>query len=390
MSRSKFFRCSNCLYPSTKPDLEFNDKGVCGACRFREYEKNIDWDLRKQEFIELVEKIRPTDHLNYDCIIPVSGGKDSTYQVYLIKEIAGFNPLLVSFEPSYPTEIGKLNLQNMVDSFNVDLIQLRKSPTYRKLCRAGFDIVGDHEWPNHVGVYCWPMQMAVKLNIPYAFYGETRGIIGLGRWDTIVEEREIPRDDVEQFIGMNGLRLTDIIDYDSSIKLENTLPYIYPKTEDIELLNIRAFSLGYFFHWDFYENIKINKQYGWKTLDTNKEGTFVNYEDLDCGFMPYHQYFKFIKYGYARATDHAAHEVRLGRMTKRQAQELIIEYDWKLPRQYFKELLEFLWIDEEYFLKIRDKYTNPFLFQMEDKGKFKKMWDDNLVLKDFWYESFSV
>jgi len=378
------------LYPSTKPDLEFDDKGVCGACRFREYEKSIDWDLRKEEFFELIEKIRPKNHSNYDCIIPVSGGKDSTYQLYLIKELAGFNPLLVSFEPSCPTEIGEQNLQNMVDSFNVDLIQLKKSPTYRKLCRAGFDIVGDNEWANHVGVYCWPMQMAVKLNIPYTFYGETRGIIGLGRWDSIVEEKEIPREDVEQFIGMNGLRLTDIIDYDSEIKLENTLPYIYPSKEDIDRANVKAFSLGYFFKWDFYENIKIIKKYGWNTLDTNKEGTFANYEDLDCGFMPYHQYFKFIKYGYARATDHAAHEIRLGRMTKNQAKELIIEYDWRLPRQYFKELLEFLSINEEYFLKTRDKYVNPFLYEVDGKGKFKKMWDENLILKDFWYESFSV
>jgi N-acetyl sugar amidotransferase len=390
MKKPKFFRCTNCLYPSTKPDLEFDDKGVCGACRFREYEKTINWDARKQEFFDLIEKIRPKDRSNYDCIIPVSGGKDSTYQTYIIKELAGFNPLLVSFEPSCPTEIGEQNLQNMVDSFNVDLIQLRKSPTYRKLCRAGFDIVGDHEWPNHVGVYCWPMQMAVKMKVPYAFYGETRGIIGLGRWDSIVEEKEIPREDVEQFIGMNGLRLSDIIDYDSELKLENALPYIYPTKEEVERADVKAFSLGYFFHWDFYENIKINKKYGWKALGTNKEGTFADYEDLDCGFMPYHQYFKFIKYGYARATDHAAHEVRLGRMTKKQAKELIIEYDWKLPREYFKELLEFLWIDEEYFLKTRDKYVNPFLFEIDAKGKFKKMWDENLVLKDFWYESFSV
>ena len=386
----KFFRCKNCLYPSTKPDLQFDKNGICGACRFREYEMTIDWEKREQEFYQMIEEIKPKDKSNYDCMIPVSGGKDSTYQVYLIKELAGFNPLLVSFEPSCPTEIGKRNLQNMVDSFNVDLIQMRKSPTYRKLCRIGFDVVGDHEWPNHVGIFCWPMQMAVKLKVPNAFYGETRGIIGLGRWDSIVEEKEIPREDVEQFIGMNGYRITDMMDFDPTLKLENVLPYIYPSKEEIESFPIKAFSLGYFFYWDFYYNVKKNKAYGFEVLDTNKEGTFVNYEDLDCGFMPYHQYFKFIKYGYGRGTDHAAHEVRLGRMTKKQAKELICEYDCKLPRKYFEELLDFISIDEDHFHNNVDKFANPFLFKHDNKGKFNRMWDENLILEDFWYESFNI
>jgi len=387
---NNFFRCKDCLYPSTKPDLEFDENGICGACRFREYEKSINWDERKKEFLELIENIRPKEDSNYDCIIPVSGGKDSTFIVYLIKEIAGFNPLLVSFEPSFPTEIGKQNLQNLVDSFNVDLIQLKKSPTYRKLCRAGFDIVGDHEWPNHVGIFCWPIQMNVKMNIPYAFYGESRGIIGLGRWDSIVEDKEITRNDVEEFIGMNGLRLTDILDYDKSIELKDVLPYIYPSKQELEKCEVRAFSTGYFFYWDFYKILQTIKKYGFQTLNTNKEGTFVNYEDLDCGFMPYHQYFKFIKYGYGRGTDHAAHEIRLGRMTKKQGKELICEYDCKLPRMHFEELLEFLMIDEEHFHNNVDKFSNPFLFKHNNDLKFNRMWDENLVIEDFWYDSFDV
>ena len=107
---------------------------------------------------------------NYDCTIAVSGGKDSTYQTYLITKTLGLKPLLLSFEPSYPTEVGKANLQNLVDTFGCDLIQLKKSLiTYKKLARIGFDVVGDHEWPNHVGIFCWPIQMAAKLNISVNF-----------------------------------------------------------------------------------------------------------------------------------------------------------------------------------------------------------------------------
>ena len=110
--------------------------------------------------------------------------------------------------------------KNLVETFGFDLIELKKSPVYRKLARICFDVVGDHEWPNHVGIYCWPIQMANKLDIPITFYGEPRGVIGLGRWETFVETgvEEIKRDDVEQYIGMNGYRLSDIIQFDKSIK----------------------------------------------------------------------------------------------------------------------------------------------------------------------------
>lgn len=384
------YRCKHCLFPSTKPDLHFDKNGICMACKFTEYHEAIDWGKRKEEFFELVDKLKSKSNSGYDCIIAVSGGKDSTYQVYLITKVAGLKPLLVSFEPSYPTEIGKQNLQNMIDSFGCDLIQLKKSPTYRKLARIGFDVVGDHEWPNHVGIYCWPMQMSLKLQIPLTFYGETRGLIGLGRWDTLVDRKEFTRDDVEQYVGMNGYRLTDMMEIDKSIKIKDALPYIYPKKEELDVFQIAAYSLGYFFRWDYKENIEIIKNYGWKTLDTNVEGTFGNLEDLDCGFMPIHQYFKFIKYGYARATDHACYEIRHGRMTKEQAKELIMEYDWRLPKRYFKEFLNFLNIDEDYFFKVVDRFTNPILFKKDNKGKLLRMWDDNLVLDKIWFDSFNV
>jgi len=390
-SKPFFFRCKKCCLPSSKPDLHFDDEGVCMACRYREHEKTIHWEARKQEFLELVKPYRGANPNNYDCIIAVSGGKDSCYQVHLIKEIGKLNPLLVSFEPSCPTEIGQHNLQVMVDGYGCDLIQLKKSSrTYRKLARLGFDVVGDHEWPNHVGIFCWPMQMAVKFNIPLTFYGESRGTIGLGRWETLINQKEITRSDVEQYIGMNGFRLTDMLEIDTSLKLEECLPYIYPDAKSKKKLDIHAYNLGYYFYWDYMKNIPVIRKKGWRRLDHSKDGTFANWEDLDCGFMPYHQYLKFIKYGYARATDHAASEIRLGRMFREQAKELIMEYDWKLPTEYFQEFLDFLDIDEEYFFKTVDKFANPILFETDNEGNFIRMHDGNLILKNWWYESFDI
>ena len=386
---TNFFRCKSCLFPSTKPDLHFNSEGICMACKYTVYYNDIDWKKRKKDFFDLIEKYKQTKNDDYyDCIIAVSGGKDSTYQTHLIKE-AGLKPLLLNFEPSCPTEIGKKNLKNLVDTFGFDLIELKKSPTYKKLARIGFDIVGDHEWPNHVGIYCWPIYMANKLGIPLTFYGEPSGVIGLGRWDTFIENgtEEITRDSIEQYIGMNGFRLTDIMQYDKTIKPKDVIPYTYPK--DLKT-KIKAYDLGHFFKWDFKKNVEIVKKYGFEVLDTNQEGTFIDYEDLDCGFMPMHQYFKFIKYGYGRATDHACYEIRQGRMTKKQAKELIIEYDGKIPRKKFQEFLKFLNIDEEYFFNTVDRFTNPLLFKKNNNNSYLRDGDENLVLEKNWFDSFEI
>ena len=117
------------------------------------------------------------------------------------------------------------------------------------------------------------------------------------------------------------------------------------------------------------KNIEIIKKYGWKSSPEKIEGTFTDYEDIDCGFQPIHQYFKFVKYGYGRATDHACYKIRQGQMTKKEAKELIIEYDGKLPTKYFKEFLEFVNITEEHFFKTRERFTNPILFKKINDNK---------------------
>ncbi len=382
-----FFRCKSCLLPNTKPDLHF-EGDTCLACKYQKYhEEEIDWGERRKEFDELVSQMKRSDD-TYDCLIAVSGGKDSTYQVYLATQVAGLKPLLVAFEPSRPTDVGRHNLKVMTNAFNCDLIQLQKSSTYRKLARAGFDLVGDHEWPNHVGIFCWPVRMALTMGISTIFYGEAGGYIGLGRWEKIQSEKELTREHIEQYVGMNGLRLSDILETDDSIQKKDVLPYIYPSEEELKKLNITAYNLGHFFPWDTQENIKLIKKYGWRPAPERTEMDFGNWESIDCGFMPMHQYFKFIKYGYSRATDHASYELRHNRMSKKQAIEYIRTYDWPLPTRYFEEFLEFLDIDEEYFFKTVDRFANPLLFETDANGNFVHMWDGNLLLKDAWYDSF--
>jgi len=389
MSEDYFYRCIRCLFPNTKPDLELQRGKQCGACNYTDYYDKINWNERESELLKRIEKIkndRKNDH-TYDCAIAVSGGKDSTYQTYLVKEKLGLSALLLNFEPSFPTEVGKKNLNNLRQSFGYDLLELKKNSNYRKLARIGFDIVGDHEWPNHVGIYCWPLTIANQMKIPFTFYGEPRGIIGLGQessfYDPDVEF--VTRSVIEQYIGKNGFRLSDMIKYDQSLDLKELQPYNFP---DNLPQNIVGIDLGHFFKWNFYENMDIIKNYGWQE-GSDCEDTFVNVEDLDCGFMPYHQYFKFIKYGYGRATDHASYQVRIKKINKKKAKELIINFEGKKPKKYFKEFLEFLNISEEQFYKKVDQFANKKLFEYnESKKEFLRDSDNNLIPRKIWLDSF--
>lgn len=189
---------------------------------------------------------------------------------------------------------------------------------------------------------------------------------------------------------MNGLRVSDMMEFDKTIKDKDVIPYRYPSADIIEKCGVTAHSMGYFFHWDFEHNRRVIKDEGWKSASITPDGSFTNYEDIDCGFMPMHQYFKFIKYGYGRATDHASYEIRHGRMTKKEAKELIIEYDGNLPRQHFDDFLEFLKINESYFFDTVDRFSNPEIFKTNASGEFIRRWDDNLIKNKDWYKSFDV
>lgn len=386
-----FFRCKKCFFPSTKPDLHFNEEGICEACSYTDYYENeINWNKKKIEFIQLCNEIKSNNKSNYyDCVIAVSGGKDSTYQTYLAKEIGNLNPLLLSFEPSCQTDTGLKNLDNLRKNFDCDLLQLRKNENvYRKLAKIGFEVVGDHEWPNHVGIYTWPIKMALRMDINLILYGEPQGLIGQGRSKKLKEIETIDREWFEQYVGLVGLRPKDMLEFDKSLNIKNMYPYIFPEDGSFKEKKITPIFTGNYFKWDWNNVIIEMEKVGWQRAPERSEGDYENIEDLDCGFQPIHQYFKFIKYGYARATDHASYQIRHGNMTKKQAKELIITYDHERPKKFFKEFLEFLSISEDKFFEIRDKFTNYQLFKTNNNSKLEKTKDNELILQDRWYKSF--
>lgn len=373
--------CSKCLYPETKPDLTFNEDGICSACvAAEEKDKGIDWDQRKKDFFEVIDHYRLPDGQNgYDCIIPVSGGKDSTYQAYFIKHVCGLNPLCVCFETTVVTELGQQNLDNLT-AMGMDLIHFKKNgEVYKKMVIEGFRRVGDEMWPNHIGIFTVPVMMAVKFNIPLIIWGENPQQEYGGPSLDSVKNRTLNRSWLEEFGGLLGNRIQDMIGVDGITEKDLT-PYLYPTDEEIERVGVTGVFLGHYFFWDARKQLEIIKEYGFKVKeDGNIEGTYTNYENLDEKLVGLHDYLKYVKYGFGRATDHACIDIRNGRITREEGLALVRQFDGNYPHYAVNEFIKYSGMDKSEIDVIIDSYTNPVIFEQNDEGVFTKDKEGKLV-----------
>lgn len=373
--------CKNCLYPETKPDLTFNEKGVCSACVAAEDKhKGINWEQRKKDFYEIISHFKlPEGKTGYDCLIPVSGGKDSTYQAYYMKEVCGLNPLCVCFETTAVTELGQRNLDNLSD-MGIDVIHFKKNHiAYKKMVVESFKRVGDEMWPNHIGIFTIPVMVAVKFGIPLIIWGENPQQEYGGPNLESVKNRILNRKWLEEFGGLLGNRIQDMIGVDGITEKELT-PYFYPSDEDIERVGVTGIFLGHYFFWDARKQLEIVKKYGFAVKeDGPTEGTYTNYENIDEKLVSLHDYLKFVKYGFGRASDHACIDIRNKRITREEGLKLVKQYDGKYPHYGINEFVKYSGMTKEEVDSILDSFTNPVLFEQDENGNFKKDSDGNLV-----------
>ncbi len=379
--------CKKCVMPSTKPDLIIDNEGVCNACRNYENRVEIDWDNRRKEFEKILKRYRNTDHSNWDCIVPVSGGKDSTFQVLKMLE-ANMNPLCVNATTCDLTENGRQNIEN-IKKLGVDLYQISPNPVIRaKLNKIGLEQVGDISWAEHVGIFTSPIRVAVQLGIKLIVWGENSQN-EYGGPAAASEHNTLDRQWLEEFGGLLGLRVTDLIGVEG-IKRKDLLPYFYPEYSDIERVGVTGIFLGHYMPWDGLSNVLIAQAYGFQVSSKITLGSMVNYENLDNYQVAIHEYFKFLKFGFGRATDHACLHVRRGRIDRNTALEIVKKTDGRFPIEYMGKSLEDtlkpLDISEDQFIKICDEFTNKKLFKCDNNGNLikdkignlTKINDDNL------------
>ena len=365
--------CKHCVMPDTKPDLYFDEDGVCNACRNYEHRVAINWEARKKELVTLLDKYRSKDGKNWDCIVPVSGGKDSTYLVIRMLQL-GINPLCVTATTCDLSDIGRKNIENL-KRLGVDYIEFSPNKIVRsKLNRIGLKEVGDISWPEHVSIFTIPVRVAVQYKIPLLIWGENSQH-EYGGPAAATENNVLDRRWLEEFGGLLGLRVSDMIGIDG-IKEKDLLPYIYPSDEELKRVGITGLFLGYYMPWDGYTNTLIAQAYGLNTFQHTIEGSCVNYENLDNHQVGIHDYFKFLKFGFSRASDLASMHLRRGRLSREDACAIVRLHDGKFPWTYLgkplKEILEPVGLTVDEFIKICDRFTNKKLFKTDDKSNLIK------------------
>lgn len=369
--------CKKCLFPDTKPELSFDENGVCDACRSADKKENIDWNARREELQKILEKYRSKDGSRYDCIIPVSGGKDSHFQTYVIKEEFGLNPLLVSFHPRDFTELGRKNIENL-KNFGVDCIEFTHNPViYKKLAKFGFTELGDCAWPEHMGIFTVPVQVAVAYKIPLLIWGENPQL-EYGGPATVSSTSYLDREWNEKHGGyfLDKIKPEDMVKH--GIELKYLKSYIYPSDEEIKKVGVTGIFLGQYIKWDARKQLDIVKNIGFTVLDKNNEGTYTNYENLDTKYVALHDYFKFLKFGFGRATDHASIDIRNKRLTRSDGLKLVKQHEGKIPTQYLEEFLDEFELTKKEFLDVCDKFTNKSLFKTDKNGKLLRDENDNI------------
>lgn len=376
--------CKRCVMPDTKPDLYFDEEGICSACRSYENRKEINWETRHKELLQILKQYRSKDGSNWDCIIPVSGGKDSTFQVIRILQL-GMNPLCVTATTCHLSGIGRKNIEN-IKKLGVDYIEFSPNPRIRaKLNYIGLTQVGDISWPEHVGIFTIPVRAAVQFNVPLIVWGENSqneyGGPASASKDNILTRRWL-----EEFGGLLGLRVSDLIGIDG-IEAKHIIPYSYPGDEELQRVGVTGIFLGHYLPWDGYSNALISQAYGFSTMQTTIEGSIVNYENVDNYQTGIHDYFKFLKFGFGRASDIASLHVRRGRISRQDAIELVKSHDGKFPWTYLgkpvEEILEPLNIPLDEFIRVCDRFTNKKIFVTDSRSNLVKDRHGNLTKIDY-------
>lgn len=354
-------RCRLCVIPDTRPDTQFVD-GVCSACRSYAARPTIDWEARKRELGDLLERGR--NGTGYDCIVGSSGGKDSTWQALQLIAL-GAKPLLVTATTCHLTKIGRMNIDNL--KRYATTIEVSPNARVRALLnRMGLDNVGDISWPEHAAIFSTPMRVAAEMGIPLVFYGENPQNQYGGPAGT-EEARQMTRRWVSEFGGFLGLRPTDAIGY-RGITMRDMAEYTLPPLEAVTKANVEAHFLGQYLPWDSHENARVAREAGMVQV-LPSQANLWEHENLDNAQTGIHDHAMYRKYGYGRFAAQASVDIRTGRITRDWALEQVRAWDGLWPETYMgvdlPDILGRLDLTPAKLLNTLERFTSWELFEGE-------------------------
>ena len=354
--------CQNCLMPDTRPGIKFKNN-ICSACVNYEKQKETDWKIRWSELEQLCDRYRGSNGKKYDCAIAVSGGKDSHFQVYTIKEKLGMNPLLITAGNIDWTETGRKNLENISDSFGCDMIMFCPNrKVARIMFKKAFKEIGSPSWYLDSSIYAFPVKMAMSLGIKLLFYGEDVNYTYGGKHDA-----ETPsainqfQNDVVKPVWDEWFKDNLLTEFD----LESTK---FPTIEEIKKSGLEPIYLSYFVPWNSHHNFEVAKRWGFRHLEHeySREGFIENYDQIDSLSYLINIHIKYLKFGHAYATDISSRWIRYGLKTRDEMIPIVEENDGKLDQGVVEKFCEFTKMSSKEFYDILDKWYNHELFLQDD------------------------
>lgn len=367
--------CKKCLQPDTRPNTKFSDEGICPACQYFDSLKDVDWSKRQEELKRIVEFGKVNNYSGYDCIIGVSGGKDSTRQALFVKNNLGMKPLLVCLSPP-PQQLtirGADNISNLI-TLGFDCICINPAPmTWKKLMRISFFEFVNGFKSTELALFSSVPRLAIAYQIPLIWWGENSAL-QLGEL-SVMGKSGSDGNNLRHMNTLGGGDLSWILK--NEIKKNSILQYCYPLEKDMEEANLRITFLGYFWKdWSLLDNGIYSALRGLEIRNESPSaiGDPMGVTALDEDWTPMNQMIKYLKYGFGRITDYVNEDIRLGRITRTESIDLVEKYDGNCSPCYIQSFCDFIEISYKEFWDIVDMGVNKNLFRKISMGYYERLY----------------
>ncbi|MCA6222233.1 N-acetyl sugar amidotransferase [Photorhabdus antumapuensis] len=350
--------CKRCLYPENHAlNIIFDAENICSGCRIHEEKYQINWLEKEKELFSLLKQYKNRPNTSYDCVIPVVGTGDDFFIVDLIKNKYGLNPLLVTYNTHFSTKVGIRNLARLITKLDCDHMMSTVGPdTVKEITKITLRKFGDIYWHVLAGSQTFPVQVATKLNIPLIIWGVNGWLDQVGMFSH--HDRVEMTKKVRKEHALRGYDAESLIGESDKITKKDLQAFTYPSDEQLEKSRVRGIYIGNYIFWDSQKQIEsMIDRFGYETHE--QERTFNLYESIYCvNNASLHDYIKYLKFGYSKVSDHVARDIRLGRIDRNKAIELINKYLTIKPKS-LQLFLYWIGMDEEELMTHIDKHRDP-------------------------------
>jgi N-acetyl sugar amidotransferase len=383
--------CSNCVIPETAETLSFaKEDGKCTVCTNSDTKKQVNWGERSKTLDRLIEDYK--GKYAYDCIVPFSGGKDSTFALWYLVKIKKLRPLVVRFDHNFYRDVIEENTQRTISKLGVDFINYKSNfEIVKKTMLESLIRRGDFCWHCHVGIAAYPVNVAIEKKVPLIFYGEPSA-----EYSAYYSYEEFEEGDVEHFnkttnMGINAEDMLEMIKEkypETNISVHDLKAYIFPTQRELNKNKIKNAYLGNYISWDVRKQVDIIKnELGWKGDNVEGIPQEYNYEKIECMMQGVRDYIKFLKRGFGRTAHLTSIDIRNNRMNREKAVELCEIYDGKKPKSLDLFLKMINITEDEFYEIIQSHIVSPSPVWNKEEMKKKK---SNIVPSDFdnWEKKF--